>query len=74
MRATPSLGADYAKSFDAIYPALAAKHGLPLYPFFLKGVAGDPALNKPDGLHPTRRGVEVIVAGILPMVEAMLKE
>lgn len=74
MRATPSLGADYAARFDAIYPALAAKHGLPLYPFFLKGVAGDPALNKPDGLHPTRRGVEVIVAGILPMVEAMLKE
>ena len=74
MRATPSLGADYVTRFDAIYPALAAKHGVPLYPFFLEGVAGDPALNKPDGLHPTRRGVEVIVARILPMVEAMLKE
>jgi acyl-CoA thioesterase I len=74
MRASPSLGADYAARFDAIYPALAQKHGVPLYPFFLEGVAGDPALNKPDGLHPTKRGVEVIVERILPMVESMLKE
>jgi acyl-CoA thioesterase I len=74
MRATPSLGADYAARFDAIYPALAQKHGVPLYPFFLEGVAGDPALNKPDGLHPTKRGVEVIVERLLPMVESMLKE
>ena len=74
MRATPSLGADYAARFDAIYPALAAKHALPLYPFFLAGVAGNPALKLSDGLHPAKRGVEVIVAGILPMVEAMLKE
>ena len=74
MRATPSLGADYAARFDAIYPTLARKHGVPLYPFFLEGVAGDPSLNKSDGLHPTKRGVEVIVERILPAVEAMLKE
>ena len=74
MRATPSLGADYAARFDAVYPALAQKYGLPLYPFFLAGIAGDPALNKTDGLHPNKRGVEVIVAGILPMVAAMLKD
>ena len=74
MRATPSLGADYAARFDAVYPALAQKYGLPFYPFFLAGIAGDPALNKTDGLHPNKRGVEVIVAGILPMVAAMLKD
>ena len=73
MRATPSLGADYVARFDAIYPALAAKHNVPLYPFFLEGVAGEPALNKPDGLHPSKRGVEIIVERILPMVETMLK-
>ena len=47
--------------FDAIYPELAEKHGLVLYPFFLDGVAGDRRLNLPDGLHPTAKGVDVIV-------------
>lgn len=74
MRASPGMGADYARRFDAIYPELAAKHGVPLYPFFLEGVATDPKLNMPDGIHPTRAGVEKIVAGILPLVEKTLRE
>ena len=45
-----------------------------LYPFFLEGVAGDPALNQQDGIHPTKEGVEKIVAGIAPMVEAELRK
>ena len=55
-----------------IYPDLAKKHGLVLYPFFLDGVAGDRALNLPDGLHPTAKGVEIIVERILPSVESFL--
>ena len=74
MRATPSLGADYVLRFDAIYPALARKYDVPLYPFFLQGVAGDAALKLQDGLHPNRRGVEAIVAGLLPTLEPMLRE
>lgn len=74
MRASPALGADFVARFDAIYPALAARHGVPLYPFFLEGVAGDPALNLKDGIHPTKAGVEKIVAGILPLVEKTLRE
>ncbi|MBL8588847.1 MAG: arylesterase [Methylobacteriaceae bacterium] len=74
MRASPGLGADYVARFDRIYPELAEKHGVPLYPFFLEGVAGDRALNLPDGIHPTKAGVERIVAGILPLVEAELRE
>jgi acyl-CoA thioesterase-1 len=72
MRAAPNLGPDYQARFDAIYPDLAREFGVALYPFFLDGVAGDPKLNQNDGLHPTKAGVERIVAGILPAVEALL--
>ncbi len=74
MLATPSLGAPFKAQFDAIYPALAAKYGTLLFPFFLDGVAGQPKMQLPDGLHPSRAGVDVIVARILPSVEALLKQ
>lgn len=73
MRAAPNLGAEYDRSFDAIYPALAKASGAILYPFFLDGVAGDPKLNQPDGMHPTAAGVAVIVERILPSVEKLLQ-
>lgn len=73
MRAAPNLGADYQRAFDSIYPDLAAQFGVPLYPFFLQGVAGDRALNQKDGIHPTAEGVDRIVAGILPAVEQVLR-
>ena len=66
MRAAPNLGADFARSFEAIYPELAAKYGVLLYPFFLDGVAGDRSLNQHDGLHPTAAGVDAIVALFCP--------
>lgn len=73
MRASPSLGQDYVRSFEAIYPALASKYDAMLYPFFLEGVAGDPSLKLADGLHPNVAGVEKIVDGILPTVEKFLQ-
>jgi acyl-CoA thioesterase-1 len=73
MLASPSLGAEYQKAFDAIYPELAAKYQAPLYPFFLKGVTGHTDLMLGDGLHPNAAGVKTIVAGILPTVEAFLR-
>ncbi|WP_306224164.1 arylesterase [Bosea beijingensis] len=72
MYAPRNLGEDFAKRFDAIYPELAKKHGLVLYPFFLEGIAGDRALNQADGLHPTADGVAVIVRTILPTVERFI--
>jgi acyl-CoA thioesterase-1 len=72
MYAPRNLGADYVARFEAIYRDLATKYSLVLYPFFLEGVAADRSLNLPDGLHPTARGVEVIVERILPSVEAFL--
>jgi len=74
MLAAPNLGEDYKRRFDAIYPELVQKFGVTLYPFFLEGVAGAPSLQLNDGLHPNRAGVERIVQGILPSVEAVLAQ
>ena len=72
MLASPNLGPEYGAAFNSIYPDLAQRYGALLYPFFLEGVALDPALNLADRLHPNARGVDRIVAGILPSVEALI--
>jgi acyl-CoA thioesterase I len=72
MYASRNLGPEYVQKFDGLYPDIAKKHDLVLYPFFLDGVAGDRSLNLPDGLHPTAKGVEIIVERILPSVESFL--
>ncbi|MDB5641737.1 MAG: lipolytic protein family [Hyphomicrobiales bacterium] len=72
MLAAPSLGRDYGVRYNAIFPALAAKHNVPLYPFFLEGVTGNRALVLEDGLHPNRAGVEQMVRSILPAVKTFL--
>jgi len=72
MMAPRNLGEDYVRSFDAIYPALAAKHRLLLYPFFLDGVALNAKLSLGDGLHPNDEGVGRITQRILPLVERLI--
>ena len=74
MRAPRNLGQDYAAEFDAVFPRLAEKHGVAFYPFFLDGVALEPALNQADGIHPNAAGVAVIVERILPALEPLLRE
>ena len=69
MRVPPNLGKDYATAFAAVFPRLASKYDVPLYAFFLDGVAAQPALNQPDGIHPTAEGIAEIVARIGPVVE-----
>ena len=61
MRAPPNMGPKYGQEFDALYPQLAKELSVVLYPFFLDGVAGDPSLNQPDGIHPNVEGVSIIV-------------
>jgi acyl-CoA thioesterase-1 len=73
MRAAPNLGPEYAQKFDPIYAELAKKYGAAFYPFFLEGVAGHPERQLPDGMHPNREGVAIIVAGILPETTAWLE-
>ncbi len=72
MVASGNFGPDYKARFDAVFPDLAARRSLPLYPFFLSGVAGDKALVLPDGLHPNADGVARIASGIAPLVEQSL--
>jgi acyl-CoA thioesterase-1 len=72
MLAPPNLGAAYKELFDAIYPSLASEHKVLLYPFFLDGVAAEPALNLEDGIHPNARGIDEIVRRMLPKVEEFL--
>ena len=72
MRAPPNLGPDYAAGFDPMFRRLADKHGALLYPFYLDGVAAVPDLNQVDGLHPSAKGVDIIVGRILPSVETLL--
>jgi len=73
MLAPPNYGAEYAARFNSIYPDLAKKFDVPLYPFFLDGVAADAKLNQADGIHPTAAGVDIIVNNIMPTVEAFLR-
>ena len=73
MKAPPNLGREYVAEFDALYPRLAERHEVPLYPFFLDGVVADESLNLADGKHPNAEGVAVIVARILPHVRALLR-
>jgi acyl-CoA thioesterase-1 len=72
MKSPLNMGADYVKTFDAIYPALASTHAVVFYPFFLDGVAADAELNQADGIHPNSAGVDAIVARIMPQVEALM--
>ncbi len=67
MYAPRNFGPEYAAKFDPIYPDLAKAYDVPLYPFFLDGVAGEAKLNLPDGIHPTAEGIDVIVSRILPV-------
>lgn len=72
MRAPPNLGPDYQRKFDSIYPRLAEKYGVELYPFFLDGVAGDRTLLLDDGMHPNAIGIDRMVEKVLPIVEQIL--
>ena len=72
MIAPPNMGATYGEAFNPIFARLAASHDAIHYPFFLDGVAGNPELNLPDGIHPTAEGIALIVERILPYVEDLL--
>ena len=74
MVAPPNYGAEYATQFNTIFPDLARTYDVPLYPFFLEGVAADTKFNQADGMHPTAAGIAVIVKNIMPTVESFVRE
>ena len=72
MIAPPNWGEEYKRAFDRIFPELAQAHNVPLYSFFLEGVAMTPELNQPDGIHPNEAGVSVLVDRIGPLVARLV--
>lgn len=74
MMAPPNLGRDYSDRFNKIYPTIAKDTGVLLYPFFLDGVAAIPELNQGDRIHPTAKGVSIIVERILPSTEKLVAQ
>ena len=72
MLAAPNMGPDYARDFNAIYPALAKKHHAALLPFFLAPINGKAGLQQADHIHPTPEGVEAMVEASLPVVKGAL--
>lgn len=72
MKAPPNMGPDYVARFDGLYPRLAAKYQVLLYPFYLDGVAANADLNQADGIHPNGQGVDVIVSKVMPSVEELI--
>jgi acyl-CoA thioesterase-1 len=73
MRVPPNMGRDYAKQFDAIFADIAKKNKAALVPFVLEGVGGVPALNLPDGIHPTAKGHEIVAANVWKVLEPTLR-
>ncbi|MEM9106302.1 MAG: arylesterase [Pseudomonadota bacterium] len=71
--APPNMGDSYAEQFNKIYPELSAEHDVPLYPFFLDGVALQPELDIGDGMHPNAKGVSVMVTRFLPFAEDLVR-
>jgi len=72
MKAPPNLGPEYGDAFNAVYPRLAKKHDVILYPFFLEGVAARAEFNQDDAIHPNADGANVIVENLMPAVQELL--
>lgn len=72
MLAPPNMGKGYEDAFNGIFPRLAGKHGLPLIPFFLEGVAGNSAMQLEDRMHPNPAGVAKMVENALPFIEPVV--
>lgn len=64
MEAPTNLGARYTREFHDVFPAVAKAQHVELMPFLLDGVAGDPALNQDDGIHPNVRGARIVGANV----------
>lgn len=60
MQIPPNMGQEYTEQFKGMYETIAAEESVHLIPFLLEGVAGDPELNLPDGIHPTEEGHEIV--------------
>jgi acyl-CoA thioesterase-1 len=68
MLAPPNMGRDYTAEFNAVFPRLAERFGVPLYAFFLDGVAARQEMLQEDGMHPNAAGTDEMAERMAPMV------
>jgi acyl-CoA thioesterase-1 len=73
MEAPPNNGPEYTREFREVYADLAKEYDVRFVPFLLLGVAGNPALNQADGIHPNARGAEIVAGVVWPALEPLLK-
>ncbi|MBS4072695.1 MAG: arylesterase [Algoriphagus sp.] len=73
MQIPPNMGQEYTDEFKTIYPAVAKEKNVTLIPFLLDGVAGNPDLNLPDGIHPTEAGHKIVFGTIWPFIEQAIQ-
>lgn len=73
MMVPPNLGQDYTRQFQQLYPELARRNQATLIPFLLDGVAGDPTLNLPDGIHPTAQGHRIVSETVWTYLKPVLQ-
>jgi acyl-CoA thioesterase-1 len=74
MEAPPNMGAGYTARFRAAFPAVARRFDAALVPFLLEGVGGVPALNQPDGVHPTAEGQRAMAETVWTVLAPVLQE
>jgi acyl-CoA thioesterase-1 len=74
MKLPPNYGADYTTGFEQLFARIAAETGVPFVPFFLDGVAADPELNLPDGIHPNSEGHRVVAENLLGALRPLVQE
>lgn len=72
MMVPPNMGEDYSAQFVKIFPDLAKKNNAQLIPFLLDGVAGNPDLNLPDGIHPNVEGHRIVTENVWKVLEPIL--
>ena len=65
---------DYVAAFGKMFADLASKNGAVLVPYLLEGVAGDPSLNLPDGIHPNAAGQKVLAENVWRVLEPVARE
>jgi acyl-CoA thioesterase-1 len=73
MEVPPNYGARYAADLRRLYADVARQRKAAFMPFLLDGVAGNPRLNQPDGIHPTVEGYRIVVEHLWPHLEPMLR-
>lgn len=74
MQVPPNLGASYTAEFRNMYPQLAAEYDVDLIPFILDGVGGIPAMNQPDGIHPTAEGHRLVADNVWTVLLPVVRE